>query len=331
MEKIRIDFCGFWGSFDKNNNCFTKILSKYFEVEICEKPDFVICSNRGKPFEYMKYDCVRIMFMGENLSPDFTVFDYVIGFDHLSFRDRYFRMPYALYNDDAQPWIPEALTEEQAWEILEKKKYFCNFIYGHESSHGMREELFRRLSCYKDVVSPGSYLNNTVAEGKAKRCSWQEKNRYLIESKFTIAGDSIVYPGFETEKIVHPFQKHSIPIYFGNPEIDKDFNPEAFVWCRDRSDVERVVEQVEYLDKHDDAYIAMLMKCPLMDRMRVETMYCEFEKFLFNIFAQDPVRAFRRVRYFRAAEHEKYLREYGRKYEKTPEVIRKLKFKFHIK
>ena len=74
---IKLDFCGFWGSLKKKNNLFYNLLSKHFDVEISDNPDFVICSNRGKPFEYMKYDCPRIMFMGENQSPDFTVFDYV--------------------------------------------------------------------------------------------------------------------------------------------------------------------------------------------------------------------------------------------------------------
>ena len=78
MKTIKIDYCGFWSSFNKEKNFFTIMLSKHFNVEISDNPDFVICSNRGKPFEYMKYDCPRIMFMGENLSPDFTVFDYVM-------------------------------------------------------------------------------------------------------------------------------------------------------------------------------------------------------------------------------------------------------------
>ena len=82
-EKIKIDYCGFWGSFKKDNNLFYILLSKYFDVKISSKPDYVICSNRGKPFEYMKYDCPRIMFMGENLSSDFTVFYYVMGFDYI--------------------------------------------------------------------------------------------------------------------------------------------------------------------------------------------------------------------------------------------------------
>lgn len=327
-KTIKLDFCGFWSSFNKEKNLFVNILSRYFDIEICDKPDFVICSNRGMPFEYMKYDCVRIMYMGENMSPDFTVFDYCIGFDYLVFGDRYFRLPFAFYNDGGKPWIPEILTEDMAWQILKNKKYFCNFIYGHESSHGMRERLFKELSAYKDVISPGSYLNNTVKDGKAKkRCSWREKDQYLIESKFTIAGDSIVYPGFVTEKIVQPFEKHSIPIYFGNPLINRDFNEKAFVWCRSETDLKSIIDEVEYLDTHDDAYVEMLMQKPLADKENLNGVYEALEAFLVNIFKQDKYEAYRRVRFFAAANHERYLKEYADRYNRTPQFVRDIKDK----
>ena len=169
MRKIKLNFCGFWNSYKKDNNLFTRMLSKHFDVEISEQPDFVICSNRGKPFEYMKYNCPRIMFMGENMSPDFTVFDYVIGFDFLEFGDRYFRLPFGFYFDNAKPWIPEMLSEDDAYKILKEKKYFANFIYGHESSKRMRENIFEKLNEYKEVVSPGSFLNNLKISGGVRR------------------------------------------------------------------------------------------------------------------------------------------------------------------
>ena len=54
------------------------------------------------------------------MSPDFTVFDYCIGFDYIDFGDRYFRMPFAFYFDNAKPWIPETLTYEKAKEMAEE-------------------------------------------------------------------------------------------------------------------------------------------------------------------------------------------------------------------
>lgn len=147
----------------------------------------------------------------------------------------------------------------------------------------MREELFKKISEYKPVVSAGSFLNNTSTKG----CSWMEKKRILLHSKFTIASDSVVYPGFVTEKIVDPFVAGSVPIYFGNPKIDVDFNKNSFIWCKDISDIDRTVEEIKRIDNDDEAYIRMLSFNPLNDDNYISNMYRELENFLINIFSQD--------------------------------------------
>lgn len=207
------------------------------------------------------------------------------------------------YNDDGEAWIPKIIDEEMARSLFDKKDIFCNFIYGHPSANGMRELLFKRLNEYKPVLSPGSYLNNVNAN--KRRCSWQEKYEYLIRSKFTIACDSIAYPGFITEKIMQPFTFHSVPVYNGNPNVCDDFNEKSFVWCKSKNDVERVVEQIIYLDTHDDEYMKMLMECPLVGKNHVENIYFRLEQFLANICSQDPDEARRRIRHFYADIHEK--------------------------
>ncbi|MCR5041303.1 MAG: hypothetical protein K6C36_04285 [Clostridia bacterium] len=307
MQKIKLDFCGFWGSFKKDDNLFFNILSKHFEVELSPDPDFVICSNRGDPFCYMHYDCVRLMFMGENLSPDFTCFDYVIGFDKLDFPDRYFRLPYALYFDSGRPWLIQPFSREDAERALSEKKHFCNFIYAHRSASGAREKLLSALSEYKPVVSPGSFMNNVGTKG----CTWAEKNRYLRESKFTIACDSISYPGFVTEKLVQPFMEHSVPIYSGDPLVSDFFAPDAFIRCggADGDSVKRAVERAAYLDSHDDEYIETLMRFPLAAPDLCVRLYAELEDFLVAVFSQPPQKAFRRVKGFAADRHEELLRE----------------------
>lgn len=315
MQTLKLQFCNFWGSFKPQNNMFTHILSRHFNVEISNEPDLLICSNRGLPFEYMKYSCPRLMFMGENMSPDWTVFDYCIGFDFMDFGNRYFRLPLAFYNDDAQPWRPEKMTLEQAETILQEKKYFCNFVYGHPSSHGMRERLFQELEKYKPVISPGSYLHNMDGRQQSvkerKRCTWQQKYEYVKASKFTIAGESIRYPGFATEKITQPLALHSIPIYYGNPNIAEDFNPQSFVECTSEADLESVIEKVRYLDTNDDAYIQMLMECPLHEPEQLVKRYAELEQWLVNICSRSPKDKLCRIHDFCANNHENYLREYS--------------------
>ena len=325
---IRVNYVGFWDSFDKHDNMFTRLLRDDYILEISEKPDFVFCAYRGKPFEYMKYDCIRIMFMGENLSPDWTAFDYWIGFDFMSFGDRYCRFPLAFYKNDGEPWIPERLTHDKAEAILGKKKYFCNFIYRYPSVHGIREALFEELNKYKTVISAGPYLNNN---GKREGVSWSEKRDILRASKFTITGDSVSYPGFVTEKIVQPFEEHSIPVYFGNPRVDEDFDPEAFVWCRDSADIPRVIEEVMYLDSDDEAYIEKLMRCPLRSSNESVDKYNELKSFLSAIFDQSPIQAQRRVKGYGASEHEKYLKDYMKQREKTGVVTKIYNLKKRIK
>ena len=322
MDTVRIDFCGFWGSFNKRENLFVRLLSKHFDVEISDDPDFVICSNRGAPFEYMRYDCVRVMFMGENLSPDFTVFDYVIGFDRMQFGDRYFRLPYAYYFESGTPWTPEKLTRAQAEDILRRKTQFCNFIYGHPSGNGAREKLFDALSRYKPVVSPGSYLNNTGSGG----CTWAEKNRVLEASKFTIAADSVDYPGFVTEKVIQPLDRHSVPIYFGDPTIGEELNEKAMILCRsaDDTDIRAAAERAAYLDAHDDAYLDVLMQPPFREPDFLEKKYRELEAFLVAVFSQPPEKARRRIHCFSADLHCSYLREYMRK-NAAPSVLTRAK------
>ncbi len=306
MDVKNIGFCGFWGSFDEQNNFFTKILKKYFNVNIVdlkkgEKPDYLICSNRGIPFEYSKYDCVRIMFMGENISPDFTTFDYVIGFDRLVFGDRYFRLPLGLFDLKINTFVRPTINE--AKEILKNKKYFCNFVYGHKSK-GLREDIFYKLQEYKSVVSPGRFLNNCNTSG----CSWKEKYEYLKLSKFTISGDSIQYPGFMTEKIIQPFLCNSIPIYSGDITITTDINPDSFINVRSLSELDEIVELIKEIDSNDDLYIKMLTADVFNNEHYLKDLYSDFEEFLVNIFSHSsPELSRRRISGFCADEYNQSL------------------------
>ena len=77
-RKIKINFTDFWpGAVE--DNWFYHLLSKKFQLEITEKPDFLIYSEDGK--RYKEYDCIRISYVGENRSPNFFECDYAFSFD----------------------------------------------------------------------------------------------------------------------------------------------------------------------------------------------------------------------------------------------------------
>ena len=298
-KTIRINFAGFASEKHEINNVIFRILKKNFNLEISENPDFVICDSEGTHFEFMRYDCVRIMLMTENFSPDFTIFDYYVGFDYLDFGDRYFRLPYTFQFPTGTPWIPENISEEEAERIYNTKTCFCSFIYRHESSHGVREKIFDTLNHYKPIVSAGNYRNNltgktiNITDGNFLNISVSEKLSYLEKSKFTIACESVVYPGFETEKIYHAYKTHAIPIYYGSSTIEKTFNPRSFINANSLS-MDELLDKVKEIDKNKNKYIQMLMEYPFNDNSFCENLYNQFEQWLIHVFSQNPKSAFRR-------------------------------------
>lgn len=313
MEKKKINFVGFWSNFDKEHNIFTNILREAFEVEVSETPDYVFASPLCAPFEYLKYDCVRILFTGEPLVPDFNVFDYAIGFDYLSFPDeitqtRYYRYPLCFYNYERIKQATSGMSYDTAKTILNQKKYFCNFMYGHQSANGERELLFQLINKYKRVESAGSFLNN-MPEGMVIPYS-DKKLEFQKLCKFSIACESISYPGFVTEKLMDPFLSASVPIYYGNSLVDKEFNPRAFINLHDYDSFEAGVERVIQIDQDDSLYLQMLMEPKIITSDYIDNLFIGLRSFLLSIFSQNPDCAYRRLRHYIQKSHEQYMNEY---------------------
>lgn len=310
MKKIKLKFIGFWSDFVDNDNLFFNILSKYYNIEISEEPDYVICSPLCKPFEYMKYDCIRILFSGENYSPDFNAFDYAIGFDNIKYNDRFYRFPLYLYDNKINQLEDRNITRREAKEALESKEYFCNFIYSHRSSHGLREEILEKLLQYKHVECAGTYKNNMIDNFYAK--NYREKIDFLKKCKFTIAFESTELIGFSTEKIIHPYYALSIPIYFGNKDVSNDFNEKSFINCHSFDSLDDVIERVREIDENDDLYLDMIQENVFNDNKYISTSYDGLEEFLCNIFNQDKNNAYRRPLFYAGEMHNKCLYEYNR-------------------
>lgn len=281
-KTVKINYCGFWSSFNKIDNLFYNVLSKRYNVEISDNPDYLFVSPLGKAYEFMDYDCIRIFYAGEEIVPDFNLFDYAIGFDDITFGDRYFRYPLCFFGNNTF-WKWDEISKEQARELLKKKDIFCNFIYNEDSIGGYRKELFEGLNKYKRVDSYGRYLNNVNGNG----VSYSQKHEILRRSKFTIAVEGCDYTGVATEKITQPFEDHSIPIYFGNKAITKDFNEKAMVNCHALPNIESVVERIIELDQNDDLYLEMLSSHPIIYDNYSKELFSRFERFLFNIFDQE--------------------------------------------
>ncbi len=299
MQTVRLDFVDFASDFDKRNNDFVRLLSKHFEVQLDEKhPDFLFYSNFG--YRHVKYDCVKIFFTGECATPNFDLCDYAFGFDRMELGDRYFRLPlYRVFQYRKDLERAMALTEKSL-----RKEGFCSFVVSNDSGMAERKKMFELLNAYKPVASGGRYLNNIGGPVK-------DKIDFQSRYKFCLCFENSSHPGYTTEKIIQAFASGSIPIYFGNPDIGKEFNPGAFVNCHDFDSLEKAVERVIEIDRDDALYARMLGEPITSEDLLDESA---LEAFLLNIFSQSLQEARRRPYNIHVSEEERKERLYARKY-----------------
>ena len=81
---------------------------------------------------------------------------------------------------------------------------------------------------------------------------------FLKKYKFTIAFENESFPGYTTEKIFEPMLVNSIPIYWGNPEIHRDFNTESFISYHDFNNEKELIDYIIEVDNNDELYLQIL-------------------------------------------------------------------------
>ncbi len=247
---LKINFTDFWPGFEKENNYFYHLLSRDYDVQISEDPELLFFSCYGDA--YLRYNCTRIFYASENLRPDFSGCDYALTFDFLD-HPRHFRLPlYGLYIEQRNglDTLLTSRTKELVTTDWAKKTKFCCMVVSNGLSK-KRIDFFHKLSSYKQVDSGGRYLNNIGGPV-------DDKLKFISDYKFVIAFENSAYPGYTTEKILDPFFVGSIPVYWGNKLVGKDFNKKAFLDYNDFPDEEALIKKMIEIEQNPDLAIAML-------------------------------------------------------------------------
>ncbi|WP_371373421.1 glycosyltransferase family 10 domain-containing protein [Sporomusa aerivorans] len=295
MKTIYLKFVDFWHEFNMTNNIFLDCLKKHYNVILSDNPDYIIYSVFGH--EYLKYDCVRIFYTSENIRPDFNLCDYAIAFDWMIFEDRYIRLPvYMLYEAD----LEKAMAKHRiSLEDLSKKHRFCNFVYSNVNAHSARTDFLELMNAYKKVDSGGGYLNNL-----GYRVT--DKLKFQENYKFSIAFENSSTSGYTTEKIIQAFAAKTVPIYWGNPVINREFSTKSFINCHEYNCFADVIKKIIEIDTNDDIYADML-KTPIYQNINSTDILSlsSLRNFLEGIFNQETDRAFRRAKSLHEVCYEK--------------------------
>jgi len=221
-------FGGIGKKIDDNFPRFYKLLREmyYFKRERWKMPT-------------IEGDFVKIFFTVENARPDMRKCDWAFThcYDEEIKNPRHIRIPGYAFNsvNDPKELIKEKLNFER---IKQEKKKFCVFICSNDVS--FRNKFFKKLCKYKKVESWGKVLNN-MGRGipkavevdrdiKSKKATKEYVQRDLLNQyKFIIAFENASQIGYTSERKVEAMRVNTIPIYWGNPLVHRDFNTKSFI------------------------------------------------------------------------------------------------------
>lgn len=239
-RKLKIDFTDFWPDFSKEDNLFINFLKNHFDLELSASPDIVFFSCYS--FDYLKYNCHRIFYTGENTQPDHRLCDFSLSFNWDNMKGKNMRLPLFRFNGAL-----ETLTENKYLQPVESipKKFCCKVV----SNAGCKErnDFFEALSGYKKIDSGGRYKNNVGGPVA-------NKEDFVKDYKFVLSFENSSTPGYTTEKIIDPFFKRNIPVYWGNEVVNKDFNTKRFINVPDYASFDKAIEAIIKIDQDDNLY-----------------------------------------------------------------------------
>jgi hypothetical protein len=221
--------------------------------------------------EHKKYRCKKIFYSGEPIGPNYTECDYSMSFDWIN-SDRHFRLPLYSIWEDSYYRLENKKIDENLWD-----RKFCNFVVSNPLC-SVRNDFFLKLNRYKKVDSGGRYLNNIGNNGI------EDKLKFQSQYKFSLTFENTEYLGYTSEKITNSMIANSIPIYWGNPLIEMDFNKKSFINYYDFKNENELIEYIIHLDNNREEYLNKIREPWLIgDKIRNEYSKESIRNFLKKI------------------------------------------------
>ena len=238
MIKLKVAFSDFWKDFDSRNNFLAEALSTQFDWEVSDSPDVLICSLFGE--NWASYSCPRILFVGENIQSDLSHFDASLTFEPSS-KTNYYLPLYRFYGVYRDVFKPRRLSRT----ALEQKKSIAAVF--SNAKQRLRNQVYFRFA-KKFGADSGGRAFNTVG-GPVP-----DKAAFVQNYKFSLAFENTSWPGYTTEKLLEAYGYGTVPIYWGDPQVESYFNPRAFLHLRSLKDLGALETKIEQMMDDIDQY-----------------------------------------------------------------------------
>lgn len=275
---------GFTDTFGAIEDFFTGVLSKKYQIiRDDQNPDYLIFGDKNFGSNNVNYDsknCIKIFYTGENERPWNYRCHYSISFDHDDFEGRNFRLPlYVIFDHDNHfRNAPNTSNVDRKLSDLENHKVFCSFVVKNGACK-KRNDWFFKLNEYKGVASGGPLFNNVGSIIPRGENGIKAKIDFLNQCRFNLCFENSSYPGYATEKLYEALCSKSIPIYWGSPTIECDFNSKAFLNWHDYQDDDLFFEAIKKVNEDNDLYKEMYMQ-PMFSNNQRKNKFFDMNTFI---------------------------------------------------
>jgi alpha(1,3/1,4) fucosyltransferase len=147
------------------------------------------------------------------------------------------------------------------------RPHFCNFIVSNPGCR-TRNRMFMALDRRRRVHSLGTFLKNSDDPRLSERDvgSWRRsKLPVLADYRFTLAFENCSRPGYATEKLIDAWLAGSVPIYWGDPHLQRDFPTAGMVVLERGASIEEFADRIIEIDDDPDRYRQLQNANPFRD------------------------------------------------------------------
>ena len=290
MKKLKY-FCDFQ-CFDPKDNLFTWALSYNFDLEFDSVDPHIVLTGDDLNPQLQNYKNSKIIyytgepFLSWSGNINRNIVDKTLTF--FNFDDSFFeRVPlilhytYEYYKNGYIDDYEFLLKPRKVKKLIPSK--FCSFVArGNGYTSCPRKYFFEKLNQYRFVNSHGDYLNNSSQVPMGNTLKFENslfKVKCLSNYKFNLCFENshgcVKSPNDETyvsdsgllsEKLFEAFVSNTIPIYWGNKDISKDFNTSSFINFYDYNDFDLMLQKIIEIDNNDDLFLEYVNQDYVIDK-----------------------------------------------------------------
>jgi hypothetical protein len=288
MKTIRIKFVQIWNDFLPHDNFVLWILKHKYDV-IVDNVNYDYVLGAEEPGK------ISIFIAGAYGAKNIYTYNRVMSQYYIDDDPRFVRIPlyiHYVYNFMKEGTIQDMnhfFKERYNDNILSQKKEFCAFISSGQAGDQYRDSFVKKLQKYKKVHCAGTRHNNVNQipwAGDNGMENSRIKRNYIKDFKFTFSFEAVEnvdgYVGGTSEKLLEPMISNSLPLYWGNPRINEEFNPKSFINFYDYDNDEEMIERIIEVDKNDQLYLSY-MNSPLSiknDNLNMDFLISQMDKII---------------------------------------------------